>query len=282
MPLLVWLGLAPAAHAMPRALIVSGPAATTTETTATFTFKPSSNGGLFGHFECELDGAGWAPCTSPHRVERLTAGSHGFAVRLVGLFTDTTPAIARWAVEAVTVITPAPIVPGGPLPKPGGRDYAGCTDAAASRTQVSARAMAGATLCLLNHERTTRGLKPLKSNARLAAAARRHAADMVNRRFFDHVSPGGGTVSRRVAQTGYLRGARHWTIGEVLAWTPSEYSTPRIAVRALMRSRPHRRLILEPTFREAGVAVVKRAPVGGQRAGATFVANFGRVATTER
>jgi uncharacterized protein YkwD len=273
----LWLALAPGAHAAPRAVIVSGPPASTAETTATFTFAASRSGGLFNRFECSLDGGAWATCGSPRRIEGLSGGAHSFAVRLTGLFTDPTPATAGWVVEALTVTTPKPVVPRGKPPRRRSRDVAGCANAAAYRAEVSARVLAGATLCLLNHERRKRGLRALRVDGRLAAAAGRHAADMVANRYFAHVSPSGTTLSQRIARTGYLSNARYWAVGEVLAWTSQRLSSPRIAVRALMRSAAHRRLIVDPTFTEAGVAVVKHAPVRGVRRGATFVANFGRL-----
>jgi uncharacterized protein YkwD len=278
MAVVVWLSLAPAAHAAPRAVIVSGPPATTTETTATVAFTASERGGLFNRFECRLDGAPWRHCVSPQRLEGLAGGRHTFAVRLTGLFTDPSPASVGWVVEALTVVTPTPVVPQGTPPPRRDRDVAGCANAAAFRDEVSARVLGEATLCLLNHERRKRGLRALRPDGRLAAAARRHAADMVARRYFAHVSPAGTTLSQRVARTGYMAGARYWALGEVLAWTSSRQSSPRIAVRALMASPAHKRVILDPTYREAGVAVDKHAPVRGVRSGATFVANLGRLA----
>ena len=53
-----------------------------------------------------------------------------------------------------------------------------------------------ATVCLINAERRARGLAPLVANARLGSAARRHAADMVTRAYFSHVSPSGELVRR--------------------------------------------------------------------------------------
>jgi uncharacterized protein YkwD len=100
---------------------------------------------------------------------------------------------------------------------------------------------------------------------------------MVRRRYFAHVSPAGGTLSDRVARTGYLRGASGSSLGEVLAWTDRARATPRTAVRALMHSVPHRRVILTAAYREVGISVVGHAPLACVRRGATFVADFGRV-----
>lgn len=276
-PVALCLLLAPAAHAAPRALIVAGPPASTSDTTATLAFTASERGGLLNRFECRLDAGGWVPCVSPQRYEGLTGGAHAFAVRLTGLFTDPTPATSGWVVGAQTVAAPERVIARGDPAQERSRDFAGCVNAAAHRSQVGERALAAATLCLLNHERRKRGAPALRRDGRLAAAARRHAQDMVARRYFAHVGPGGITLRERIARTGYFGRARYWAVGEVLAWTNGRLSSPRVAVRELMRSRAHRHLILDPTFREVGVAVVKHAPVRRVRRGATFVANLGRL-----
>ena len=51
--------------------------------------------------------------------------------------------------------------------------------------------------------RDARGLAPLGADARLARAARRHAADMVARGFFSHDAPGGVSFVDRLRRVGY-------------------------------------------------------------------------------
>src|SRR5687767_10428426 len=75
-----------------------------------------------------------------------------------------------------------------------------------------------ATFCLVNRERTNRGLRPLSGNLRLVYAAQGHANDMVRRRYFSHTSPGGSTPASRISRTGYMTGARWWSVGENIAW----------------------------------------------------------------
>src|SRR5687768_12331770 len=50
-----------------------------------------------------------------------------------------------------------------------------------------------AVLCLLNRERGSRGMRRLRANAKLRAAAERHSQNMAANGFFDHVSPSGTT-----------------------------------------------------------------------------------------
>ena len=131
-----------------------------------------------------------------------------------------------------------------------------------------------AILCLVNVERGERGLPALRANDDLERAAQRHSADMVERHFFDHDSPGGTSVRERVERTGYLRGARRWSLGENIGWAARSISSPAGMVKAWMESPGHRDIILTRTFREAGVGIAMGVPTG-RGAGATFTMNFG-------
>jgi uncharacterized protein YkwD len=277
------LGAVPAAAAAaPRAVITVGPESPTSDSAATFSFE-ASGPAILPSFECRVDGATWVACSSPRRLDGLGGGGHRFEVRLAGPLADPTPAARDWTVELRTVATPgapsgAPLQPAlNPAPVAPVRGDGGCADGGARPGQVSSGALARAVLCLLNDERRLRGLRPLRASAPLTLAARRHASDMVRRRYFAHVSPAGATLGDRAARTGYLRGASGWSLGEVLAWTDHARATPRTAVQELMHSAPHRRIILTPAYRQVGISVLGHAPLPGVRRGATFVADFGRV-----
>ena len=130
------------------------------------------------------------------------------------------------------------------------------------------------TLCVINAERRSGGLAALAPNVRLARAARSHSADMVARGYFAHTSPGGGTLAARLRRVGYARGCA-WAAGETLAWGSGLWVTPRSRVAAWMRSRPHRAILLDPAYREAGIGIVPGAPEGSANA-FTYTAEFGR------
>ncbi|MEA2248613.1 MAG: hypothetical protein QOH46_3142 [Solirubrobacteraceae bacterium] len=147
-----------------------------------------------------------------------------------------------------------------------------CSSAQASIARVSPRVIGSAVLCLVNVERTTRGLGPLRDAAPLRTAARRFSADMVARRFFDHVSPNGTTVSSRVRLAGYRNMS---SVGENIGWGTGALATPAAIVRAWMDSPPHRAVILNGRFREAGVGVTPGSPLDAAGAGATFVLDVG-------
>jgi uncharacterized protein YkwD len=151
----------------------------------------------------------------------------------------------------------------------------GPTDSTPDR--IGAAAAGGATLCLLNRERTSRGLRPLAQNPLLAQAAQRHAVDMVVRAYFEHTSPDGTTVQDRIRATGYAGGSAAST-GENIAWGVGAKATPAAMVATWMSSPPHRADILRPAFTEIGVGIAMGVPdVAGRRAGvgATYTTDFG-------
>jgi uncharacterized protein YkwD len=136
-----------------------------------------------------------------------------------------------------------------------------------------------ATTCLINRERTKRGLRALRTNASLQSSAGAYARDMVRRSYFAHVSPNGETLSERIREdTRYLAGALRWEIGENLAWGTGRLATPAQIVAGWMRSPGHRRNILHASYREMGLGVALGTPVDASAAsgGATYANHFGR------
>jgi uncharacterized protein YkwD len=155
------------------------------------------------------------------------------------------------------------------------RSANGCENATARAGEVSEDALAASTVCLLNVERNSRGLRGLRVDGRLSAAAQQHSTDMVRKRYFSHTSRGGSDMGDRIRSQGYLSGARSWMIGENLAWGSGDRSTPRRIVQAWMASPGHRHNILTGKFREIGIGVVDRAPVSTGNRGATYTTTFG-------
>ena len=145
-----------------------------------------------------------------------------------------------------------------------------CLDTRIGATPATTARHVRATLCLLNRARAFRGLRPLRGNGRLGAAAGGHARDMVARGFFDHVSPEGSTPESRVRAAGY--GGASMTAAETICWGAGTGSTPVAVVRSWLASADHRSIVLEPGFREVGIGVM---PGGGPGGGATVVAAYG-------
>ena len=135
-----------------------------------------------------------------------------------------------------------------------------------------------ATLCLLNRERRERGLRKLRSSAKLRRAAHAYTRQMVQANFFSHVSPAGSTLLGRVRKTAYLSSRRSWMLGENIAWGAGPLATPRHTVRRWMESPGHKRNILTARFTEIGIGVVPGAPVAlpSNINAATYTTDFGR------
>lgn len=130
-----------------------------------------------------------------------------------------------------------------------------------------------ATLCLLNQERADRGLKAFTQSSTLDRAADDYAADMVKRRFFDHVSPGGGTMMDRIKGAGWAPSGS-WSAGENIAWGSGSLATPASIVNGWMHSAGHRANILNGSFSQIGIGIAAGAPQGGIRGGGTYVTDF--------
>lgn len=133
-----------------------------------------------------------------------------------------------------------------------------------------------AMICLVNAERTSRGLRPLKGDGDLARAAREHSRDMTKRNYFDHVSPGGETVGDRIRDAGYGKPGDGWRVGENLGWGTGRRAAPNALVDEWLNSPPHKKNMLNGAFRELGVGVAQGAP--NKRTdlpGATYTLNLG-------
>ena len=151
---------------------------------------------------------------------------------------------------------------------------AGCSGASASASQVSKRVLVRATLCVLNHERAKHGLRKLRLDKRLSRAARMHSAAMARHSFFSHNSRNGSSFVERIRRSGYLRGARNWSVGENIAWGSGSRSAVRSIARAWMNSPGHRANILSRSFRAIGIGISYGTPAGIE--GATYTTDFGR------
>jgi hypothetical protein len=83
----------------PTTTITGGPTGTVTTSSASFTF---TSGDPTATFECSLDGASFAACSSPRDYTGLSNGPHTFAVRAVDPSNnvDATPDTRTWTVNA--------------------------------------------------------------------------------------------------------------------------------------------------------------------------------------
>jgi hypothetical protein len=82
----------------PETTLGSAPRSGTTAVTANFTFSASEA----ASFECKLDDASFAPCTSPRSYAALSRSGHSFEVRAIDMAGNVEPAPAahRWTIAA--------------------------------------------------------------------------------------------------------------------------------------------------------------------------------------
>ena len=100
----------------PETSITSGPSGTVSSSSASFGFSSSESNSTF---ECRLDGASWAGCSSPKSYSALTNASHTFEVRAkdgAGNL-DSTPAARSFTVQTGTTGSePTPTPTPSPTP----------------------------------------------------------------------------------------------------------------------------------------------------------------------
>lgn len=117
---------------------------------------------------------------------------------------------------------------------------------------------AAAWVVTVNQARLAESLAPYGSSSLLAAAAQRHADDVVARGFVDasdpHLGSDGTGARERVAQAGYS--AWTWNSGiPIVGENVSTYDTIEASMRFFLESPPHRANILSPAYREIGIGV---------------------------
>jgi uncharacterized protein YkwD len=147
---------------------------------------------------------------------------------------------------------------------------AGCRGAGRTPSGASAGTLRSALLCVVNRRRAEHGLRALRPDRRIRAAAQRHARDMARRGYFAHQRAGGPDLTARLRRAGWS--GRAW--GEAIAYGCGAAGSPRATVRRWMHSPPHRAILLSGRYRRAGVGVGGRAPCGAR--GATWVLDVGR------
>ncbi len=104
----------------------------------------------------------------------------------------------------------------------------------------------------VGHDCDTKGnfgpAPPLTMNASLRCAARKHAADMATRNFFDHTNPDGETFDQRIAKAGY---GSYSQVGENIAGG-SDIDNAKTAVDGWLASDGHCANIMNANYTEFG------------------------------
>ncbi len=119
-----------------------------------------------------------------------------------------------------------------------------------------------------NLERTKRGLQPLTLQKKLTSSALKKVDDMLDRQYFEHISPQGVSVADLVRDVDY----QFEIVAENLAL--GDFGSDQKLVQAWMNSPTHRANILNPRFIEIGVAAAN-GDYKGERQW-LFVQHFGK------
>ena len=115
----------------------------------------------------------------------------------------------------------------------------------------------------VNAARTARGLRPLRLDARLGAAARSWSVSLLRSNSFTH-----GDFAGRMHRFGIAGAA-----AENLAWVSGRSARPRSVVAMWLASPGHRANLLRPSYRRIGIGVA-RGTFRGSGAAAVVTADF--------
>lgn len=163
------------------------------------------------------------------------------------------------------------------LAAPAGASAAPCADADVVPTAANTEAVRSAVACLLNQQRASHGLRPLRQHPALVGAAQHHSDDMVRRGYFSHDTLGGPSAIRRLLNTSYKMPGRSYDFGEALGYNYGGAATAGRMVAQVLASPRHRAFLLASRFQHVGVGVAPEAwrPVPGYT-GATYTIDVGR------
>lgn len=151
-----------------------------------------------------------------------------------------------------------------------------CAGADLQPTATDLGAIDAATLCLINRVRATYHVRAVRANHELGRLAAAQVGLMVRMDYFADVRPSGQTPLSVVASSRYPASAARVSVGQNIAWGTGPYATPATVVAAWLASPPHRKIMLDGEYRDAGVAATAAIPpVIGRSSGATYALLFG-------
>jgi uncharacterized protein YkwD len=157
------------------------------------------------------------------------------------------------------------------IPAAASAQAAACAGADTPVTAANAAAARTAMTCLLNNERTARGLPALASNPALEQASQAHAADMVARNYRDinapDPAPQGTTPRDRATLAGYPAGQAVYGV-----WL-AQGRTPRTNALEVMKQGGLCSALIDPAYTDVGVGAAASST------GPRFSISFGGAAT---
>jgi len=160
-------------------------------------------------------------------------------------------------------------------------------------TKLSSAANTLTTWCLINRARRSAGVASVSLNKQLDDASLGHAQRSAAGKWWDadpahpdgwklsHMEPGNPAsfdqqVTQRILSAGYCAGAHSYSTGEITYSGNGTGSTPKAAVNWWLSDPPHRAALLDPKWKQAGVAGVPGSAFPGvANPAGTYVVDFG-------
>lgn len=182
------------------------------------------------------------------------------------------------ALLAVLLALGSPALSAAATPR-AGTSASTCAGAGLTPNGRNAALVDAATLCLMNQQRASRGLHPLRFNRALAKIASGQASDMIRGHYFADQSLTGQSPLARIMASGYVAhpGAARLLTAQNIGFGTGPNATPAGIVQAWMLSPPHRRIMLTAAYRDAGVGAAASVPSGivSRWLGGTYAVEFG-------
>jgi uncharacterized protein YkwD len=114
----------------------------------------------------------------------------------------------------------------------------------------------------LNAARASHGLRRLVLSDSLQRAAAAHSQSMLQAGYFAHESKNGSSFVARVKRYYSPSGYTTWSAGENLLYNTADVDATA-AIEAWLASPPHRENMLDPRWREVGIASLHADSAGG-------------------
>ncbi len=107
----------------------------------------------------------------------------------------------------------------------------------------------------INSIRVSHRLARVSLSTSLEASAALHSREMARTGLFQHASPDGSPFWKRIKRYYPAAGFSNWDVGENLLWWSPD-TTAAHAVSAWLASPPHRKILLDPRYRQVGIAAI--------------------------
>jgi uncharacterized protein YkwD len=139
---------------------------------------------------------------------------------------------------------------------------AASTLAAPGRPAVALSPLENGVLVDINAFRASHHLASLRLSSALTAAAVAHTQEMANDGYFAHASADGSVFWKRIRSFYAATPWSYWSVGENLLWSSPDVDASG-ALQLWLHSPEHRANLMNPRWREIGVAAVHAAAAPG-------------------